>query len=137
MGVIPACALSHSASRISDRGYGLKAQTFKGGRPGPTLSRFRVLTQAVASMPLEGPERLRERDLSTGGVRGSLLSALLSVNPGRSRHQEERNPADRTIYQWFTGFLTDSADAQKRLISVRSKVQLLPGPFLSVCPARA
>jgi len=64
-----------------------------------------------------------------------LLSVLLSIEYDIIRHPEGRTTADHAVRQRFTGFLPDFLLPFGRLISVRSVVQLYPGPYMSAARA--
>jgi len=57
-----------------------------------------------------------------------LLSIQLSIESDIIRHREGRTTADHAVRQRFNDFLPDFLLAFGRLISVRSVVQLYPGP---------
>ena len=57
-----------------------------------------------------------------------LLSIQLSIESDIVRHSESPTTADHAIRQRFTDFLPDFLLPCGRLISVRSVVQLYPGP---------
>ena len=58
----------------------------------------------------------------------TLLSILLSIDPDIIRHRKGPTTADHAIRQRFTDFLPDFLLLFGRVISVRSVVQLYPGP---------
>ena len=62
-------------------------------------------------------------------VGSALLSIPLSIDPDIIRHREGRTTADHAVRQRFTDFLPDFLLPFGRLISVRSEVQLLAGPY--------
>ncbi len=62
---------------------------------------------------------------------GSLLSIVLSIDPDIIRHPEGRTTACHAVRQRFRDFLPDFVLPFGRLISVRSVVQLYPGPYTS------
>ena len=66
----------------------------------------------------------------------SLLSILLSIDPDIVRHSEGPTTADHAVRQRFTAFLPDFLLPCGRLISVRSVVQLYPGPSQQKCAGR-
>ncbi len=61
-------------------------------------------------------------------INTSLLSIPLSIDPDIVRHPGSATTADHVVRQRFTDFLPDFLLPLGRLISVRSVVQLYPGP---------
>jgi len=61
-----------------------------------------------------------------------MLSVLLSVDQANLRQNEPTAPADRAVHQWFVDWMPNFDVRFVWLISVRSKVQLLPGPLFLI-----
>jgi hypothetical protein len=69
-------------------------------------------------------------------LRSILLSIPLSIDPDIIRHPEGPTTADHAVRQRITDFLPDFSVSFRCLISVRSVVQLYPGPCCrTYCPA--
>src|SRR2546427_6034602 len=57
-----------------------------------------------------------------------VVSIVVSIDPGKARYLTPGIPADRAGRQRVTDLVSDSRRLGGRLISVRSGVQLYPGP---------
>ena len=64
--------------------------------------------------------------------RVSMLPVVLSIDVGDLRQNELANPVDRAVHQCFPDSMPYYDVRFVCLISVRSEVQLLPGPFSPV-----
>jgi hypothetical protein len=84
----------------------------------------------LVSRPVETLTACARQPVAEVGTRDTriLLSIPLSIHPDIIRLPGSATTADHAIRQRFTDFLPDFSLPFGRLISVRSEVQLLPGP---------
>ena len=64
-----------------------------------------------------------------GPTLGLMLSGMVSINPGKVRHDWTQMSADRVIHRENDGKMSSFGPKPQRLISVRSEVQIFPGPL--------